>query len=92
MDTVGSSDLAVAGMGDVLSGVISAFLAQGNVPDEAAALGLHTSGRSAARTGLGPSLTPEDVVEGMPGALTEEGEGESDLDMPFVLFDQDPAR
>jgi NAD(P)H-hydrate epimerase len=92
VDTVGSSDLAAAGMGDVLSGVISAFLAQGNLPEEAAALGLHTSGRSAARAGLGASLTPEDVVEGMPGALTETGEGDSDLGMPFVLFDQDPAR
>jgi NAD(P)H-hydrate epimerase len=92
VDTVGSSDLAAAGMGDVLSGVISAFLAQGSLPFEAAALGLHTSGRAAARTGLGVSLTPEDVVEAMPGALREEGEGHSDLDLPFVLFDQDPAR
>lgn len=92
IDTVGSSDLAAAGMGDVLSGVISAFLAQGNLPYESAALGLHTSGRAGVRTGLGVSLTPEDVVEAMPGALTERGDGESDLDFPFVLFDQDPAR
>ena len=92
VDTVGSSDLAAAGMGDVLSGVIAAFLAQGSLPHEAAALGLHTSGRAAALTGLGVSLTPEDVVEAMPEALREEGEGESELDLPFVLFDQDPAR
>lgn len=92
VDTVGSSDLASAGMGDVLSGVISAFMAQGNLPGESAALGLYTSGRSAIRSGLGAGLTPEDVVEGMPGALTERGEGSSDLEMPFVLFDQDPAR
>lgn len=92
VDTVGSSDLAAAGMGDVLSGVISAFLAQGCLGHEAAALGLHTSGRAAVRTGMGVSLTPEDVVEALPGALREEGEGDSDLDLPFVLFDQDPAR
>jgi len=92
VDTVGSSDLAVAGMGDVLSGVISAFLAQGCLPHEAAALGLFTSGRAAVRTGLGVSLTPEDVVEAMPGALTESGDGKTDLDFPFVLFDQDSAR
>jgi len=92
VDTVGNSDLAAAGMGDVLSGVIGAFLAQGSVPHEAACLGLFTSGRAAARTGLGVSLTPEDVVEGMPGALQEKGDGTSDLDLPFVLFDQDPAR
>ncbi|MBT8395871.1 MAG: NAD(P)H-hydrate dehydratase [Gemmatimonadetes bacterium] len=92
VDTVGNSDLAAAGMGDVLSGVISAFLAQGSPPHEAACLGLHTSGRAAARTGLGVSLTPEDVVDAMPGALRENGDGDSDLDFPFLLFDQDPAR
>jgi len=92
LDTVGSSDLAAAGMGDVLSGVIAAFLAQGSTPQEAASLGLHTSGRAAARTGLGVSLTPEDVVEAMPGALLEEGDGDTDLGFPFLLFDQDPAR
>jgi hydroxyethylthiazole kinase-like uncharacterized protein yjeF len=92
VDTVGSSDLAAAGMGDVLSGVIAAFLAQGSLPHEAASLGLHTSGRAAARTGLGVSLTPEDVVEAMPGALQEEGDGDTELDFPFLLFDQDPAR
>jgi NAD(P)H-hydrate epimerase len=92
VDTVGNSDLAVAGMGDVLSGVISAFLAQGALPDEAAAMGLYTSGRAAAGTGLGVSLTPEDVVVGMPSALRERGDGDTDLDFPFLLFDQDPAR
>jgi len=92
VDTVASSDLAAAGMGDVLSGVVSAFLAQGSVPSEAACLGLFTSGRAAARSGLGVSLTPEDVVEEMPRALQEEGDGYSELDLPFVLFDQDPAR
>jgi hydroxyethylthiazole kinase-like uncharacterized protein yjeF len=92
VDTIGSSDLATAGMGDVLSGVIAAFLAQGSSPEEAASLGLHTSGRAAARTGLGVSLTPEDVVEAMPWALQEKGDGDTDLEFPFILFDQDPAR
>lgn len=92
VDTVGSSDLAAAGMGDVLSGVIAGFLAQGSGAGEAAALGLHTSGRAAVRTGLGASLTPEDVVAFLPDALKEEGEGSTELDLPFLLFDQDPAR
>jgi NAD(P)H-hydrate epimerase len=92
VDTVGSSDLATAGMGDVLSGVVAGFLAQGSSPAEAAALGLFISGRAAARTGMGASLIPEDVVEAVPGALGEGGEGDTDLDLPFVLFDQDPAR
>ncbi len=42
--------------------------------------------------GLGVSLTPEDVVKALPGALQEQGDGDTDLDLPFVLFDQDPAR
>jgi NAD(P)H-hydrate epimerase len=92
VDSVGNSDLASAGMGDVLSGVIAAFLAQGCGSVEAAALGLFTSGRAAVRSGLGASLTPEDVAESLPAALQEEGEGDTDLDFPFVLFDQDPAR
>jgi NAD(P)H-hydrate repair Nnr-like enzyme with NAD(P)H-hydrate dehydratase domain len=79
-------------MGDVLSGTIAAFLAQGSGPLEAAALGLHTSGRAAVRSGLGVSLTPEDVVERLPEALREEGAGHTELDYAFVLFDQDPAR
>jgi NAD(P)H-hydrate epimerase len=92
VDTVGSSDLAAAGMGDVLSGVIAGFLAQGSGAREAAALGLHTSGRAAVRASLGPSLTPEDVVARLPDALKEEGEGTTELDFPFLLFDQDRAR
>jgi ADP-dependent NAD(P)H-hydrate dehydratase / NAD(P)H-hydrate epimerase len=92
VDTVGNSDLAAAGMGDVLSGVISGFLAQGSTSEEAAALGLHVSGRAGARTDLRASLTPEDVVHALPGALREEGNGFTDLDLPFVLLDQDPAR
>lgn len=47
----GSSRLATAGTGDVLSGVIAAFLARGLPPLEAAALAAHVHGRAA---GLGP--------------------------------------
>ncbi len=72
--------------------MISAFLAQGALPHEAAAMGLYCSGRAAVRTGLGVSLTHEDVVEAMPGALQEQGDGTTELDLPFILFDQDPAR
>ena len=44
----GSSRLATAGTGDVLSGVIGAFLARGVAPVEAAALAAHVHGRAAA--------------------------------------------
>jgi hydroxyethylthiazole kinase-like uncharacterized protein yjeF len=49
----GSSRLATAGTGDVLSGVIGAFLARGVPAADAAALGAHVHGRAAA---LGPAV------------------------------------
>jgi len=91
VDSVGSSDLATGGMGDVLSGVAGALLAQGLPPRTAAALGLHATGRAARLCALGHGLAPDDVVERLPEALAETGEGRSDLGLPFVLFDQDPA-
>lgn len=59
----GSARLATAGTGDVLSGVIGAFLARGTPPLEAAALAAHVHGRAAAR---GPS---EGLVAGDLAAL-----------------------
>jgi len=49
VSTAGSSRLATAGTGDVLSGIIGAFLARGVPPIEAAALAAHVHGRAAAR-------------------------------------------
>ena len=54
----GSPRLATAGTGDVLSGVIGAFVARGVPPHMAAALGAHVHGRAAA---LGP---PEGLMAG----------------------------
>lgn len=82
------SDLAVAGMGDVLTGAIGSFLAQGVEPLLAAGLALHVTGRAASRDGLGAALMPSDVVEAIPAALSERGSGSSDLPFPFVTFDQ----
>ncbi len=56
--TAGSSRLATAGTGDVLSGVIGAFVARGVEPHHAAALAAHVHGRAAE---LGP---PEGLVAG----------------------------
>lgn len=58
----GRPNLATAGTGDTLAGVISAFLARGLPPLEAAALGAHTHGRAAAggrREGLVASDLPD---------------------------------
>jgi len=92
IDAMGSSDLATAGMGDVLSGVAGSFLAQGLPPRTSAALALHVSGRAARLADRGHGLLPEDVAERLPRALQESGPGETDLPFPFVLFDQDPVR
>jgi NAD(P)H-hydrate epimerase len=92
VDLQSSSDLAVAGMGDVLTGVCGSLAAQGCGPREAGAVGLHLTGRAAAVAGRGKALTPGDVVRWLPQALAERGPGTSDLDLPFVLLDLDPAR
>ena len=92
IDTQSSSDLAVAGMGDTLSGVCASFLAQGLTPSEAGALGLYVSGRAARVAGRGAGLVPSDVAERIPDILVEEGEPVTDLELPFVIFDADAAR
>ena len=86
------SDLAVAGMGDVLTGVCGGLLAQGLAPRDAGAVGLYVTGRAAALAGRGRALTPTDVVRWLPEALEERGEGESELHLAPVIFDHDPAR
>lgn len=98
VDTQGSSDLAAAGMGDTLSGVCGALLAQGLSPGDAGAVGLYLTGRAARLAGKGVSLTPSDVAERLPDALTESvygtasAQGEaSPLGLPFVIFDADAA-
>lgn len=92
VDVQGSSDLAAAGMGDVLTGVCGGLLAQGVAPREAGGLGLALSGRAARIAGRGPALTPSDVLRWLPEALAERGAGRSDLALPFVTFDLDAAR
>ena len=60
--TSGSARLATAGTGDVLSGVIGAFLARGLDPLRAAALGAHVHGR-AAGLGFAEGLVAGDLPE-----------------------------
>ena len=65
--TAGTPALASAGTGDVLSGVIAAFLARGVPPLEAAALAAHVHGRAGAlgyRAGLVAGDLP-DLVAGV---------------------------
>lgn len=62
LSTSGSSRLATAGTGDVLSGVIGGFVASGAAPLEAAAAAAHAHGR-AAGLGLGVGLVAGDLPE-----------------------------
>jgi len=91
VDTQSSSDLAVAGMGDTLTGLCAALMAQGLEPSNAASLGLYLTGRATRLAGRGAGLVPSDVVRWLPEALTEPGVSTTDLDLPFVSFDADPA-
>ena len=92
IDSQGSSDLAVAGMGDTLAGVCGALMAQGLEPAVAGSVGLYLSGRAARHAARGAGLTPSDVSEHLPDVLTETAEVETDLPFPFVLFDAEAAR
>ncbi|MGH9155905.1 MAG: NAD(P)H-hydrate dehydratase [Acidimicrobiales bacterium] len=67
--TSGSARLATAGTGDVLAGLIGAFLAQGVPPLPAAALAAHTAG-AAARLGPGRGLVAGDLLGLVPRWLS----------------------
>ena len=90
IDTQSSSDLAVAGIGDVLTGVCGSLLAQGVSTVDAGVVGLYLTGRAARLAGRGAGLIPTDVARWLPDARTEPGAAVSDLGLPFVTFDADP--
>ncbi len=64
----GDARLATAGTGDVLAGVIGAFLAQGIEPQRAAAAAAHVHGRAAA-LGWRRGLVAGDLPELLPAAI-----------------------
>jgi NAD(P)H-hydrate epimerase len=92
VNVAGHSGLATGGNGDVLSGVIGAFLARGMEPADAAGAGLYFAGRAAEIAGRGRGLIPRDVADALPDALLEEAEAESALGLPGILLDLPPAR
>ena len=76
LSTSGSARLATAGTGDVLSGVIGAFLASGVPPLRAAAFGAHVHGRAAAlgyQRGLVAGDLPELVAAWLSGRRGRRG-------------------
>ena len=68
INTVAAPELATAGSGDVLSGIITGLIAQGMPTFEAASAGAWLHGVAAAS--FGPGLIAEDIIEYIPDALT----------------------
>jgi NAD(P)H-hydrate epimerase len=66
-------ELATAGSGDVLAGMMVALLAQGVAPFEAAAAACWLHGAAARR--VGPGLVAEDLAGALPSLLGELGSG-----------------
>jgi NAD(P)H-hydrate epimerase len=80
LNTAGNQAMAKAGSGDVLAGVISALLAQGALPYEAAVAGvlLHACAGDVARSEKGSySVFAQDLISGIGSCLkeTEENKG-----------------
>jgi ADP-dependent NAD(P)H-hydrate dehydratase / NAD(P)H-hydrate epimerase len=73
----GTPALATAGTGDVLSGIVGAFLARGLPAQEAAALAAHTHGR-AAGTGHADGLVAGDLPSLVAAWLTQALSGRED--------------
>ncbi len=72
LNHTGNAGMATAGMGDVLTGVITALLCQRLAPLDAARLGVHVHGLAGdlAAADIGPiGITAVDVIERLPRAL-----------------------
>lgn len=74
VNTTGNPGLATGGSGDVLTGLITALLAQGMTPFDAARLAVHCHGLAGdlAAEALGQvSLTARDLIDFLPHAIRE---------------------
>jgi ADP-dependent NAD(P)H-hydrate dehydratase / NAD(P)H-hydrate epimerase len=63
VNTSGNPGMASAGMGDVLSGILGALLAQGLTGEAALVLGVHLHGRAADAAGHGVGLTASELLD-----------------------------
>lgn len=74
VNSTGNPGMATAGSGDVLSGIIGTLLSQGQIPDDAAMMGVWIHGRAGdlARQRYGVSgMTSLHILEHLPHALKE---------------------
>jgi hydroxyethylthiazole kinase-like uncharacterized protein yjeF len=77
INTTGNAGMATAGSGDVLTGIIAAFLGQGLGPAEAAVLGTYMHGLAGdcAAAGKGMhSMIAGDITDNMPAAFAALGD------------------
>jgi len=76
LNETGNPGLAKGGSGDILAGMIGAFLAQGISPREAAACGVHLHGLAADRCAARCSqyaMLPSELLDDLAGLLLEHG-------------------
>jgi len=69
VNSTGNAGMAKAGMGDVLTGIITALIAQGYTPEESTLLGVYIHGLSGdllIREKSNYSLLATDLIEGLP--------------------------
>jgi NAD(P)H-hydrate epimerase len=84
----GNPALATGGSGDVLSGIIGAFLARGLEPEIAATLGAHGMGRAAeiaADENTARAARPSDVIAALPRVWKWWGEMPLTVEPPILL-------
>jgi hydroxyethylthiazole kinase-like uncharacterized protein yjeF len=63
INTTGNPGMASAGMGDVLSGILGALLAQKLSGEAALVLGVHLHGAAADAAGIGVGLTASELID-----------------------------
>lgn len=66
VNTTGNSGMSTAGMGDVLAGIIAAFIAQGMSADDALLLGVHlhgAAGDALAQQGIAVGMTATELID-----------------------------
>jgi ADP-dependent NAD(P)H-hydrate dehydratase / NAD(P)H-hydrate epimerase len=69
VNSTGGPQLSTAGTGDVLTGIITAFLAKGMRPFAAAAVGVAVHGAAAQAAGRGDGTVAGDLIDALPGVL-----------------------